>query len=103
MSTDNSIQLRPNVKDETGEVYGKLTVLGYAGSKLKSLPGAYWNCLCECGREHIVAGRALRNKTIQSCGCSKNRTDEVGNEYTIAKRLDEQNWTMEQVVKHYTS
>jgi hypothetical protein len=81
MSTDNSIQLPPAVKDETGNVYGKLTVLGYAGSKLKALPGAYWNCRCECGSQHIVAGRALRNGTILSCGCSKQRTDEVGNKY----------------------
>lgn len=81
MSTDKSIQLQTRVKDETGNIYGKLTVLSYAGSKLKSLPGAYWNCRCECGGEHIVGGRALRNGTIQSCGCSKNRTDEVGSKY----------------------
>lgn len=81
MSTDKSIQLPTRVKDETGNIYGKLTVLSYAGSKLKALPGAYWNCRCECGGEHIVGGRALRNGTIQSCGCSKTRTDEVGSKY----------------------
>ena len=81
MSTDDSIKLPASVKDETGNVYGKLTVLGYAGSKLKALPGAYWHCRCECGTETVVGGRALRNKTIQSCGCSKQRMDEVGNVY----------------------
>lgn len=81
MSTGNSSQLPSNVKDETGNPYGKLTVLGYAGSKLKALPGAYWHCRCECGAETVVAGRALRNKTIQSCGCSRQRTNEVGSVY----------------------
>ncbi len=71
MSTDDSIQLPTGVKDETGKPYGKLTVLSYAGSKLKALAGAYWNCRCECGKDHVVAGRALRNGSIQSCGCTK--------------------------------
>lgn len=81
MSKSHSTQLPPRVKDETGNVYGKLTVLSYAGSNVKALKGAYWLCLCECGRETTVCGRALRNGTIQSCGCSKHRTDETGNIY----------------------
>lgn len=71
MSTGNSIQVPSNVKDETGNPYGKLTVLSYAGSNVKALKGAYWNCLCECGGETVVCGRALRSGTIASCGCTK--------------------------------
>lgn len=75
MSTDNSIQLPSRVKDETGNVYGKLTVIGYAGNSLKSNKGAYWLCRCECGAEPVVAGVTLRLGRSRSCstGCG-NRT-----------------------------
>lgn len=81
MAKSDSKQVPARVKDETGNVYGKLTVLSYAGTDLKSQKGAYWNCRCECGGDTVVCGRSLRSESISSCGCSKNRTDEVGNPY----------------------
>ena len=35
--------------DETGHIYGKLTVLQQAKSKNKT-GGAMWKCQCECGK-----------------------------------------------------
>lgn len=29
----------------------------------------YWNCVCDCGKETIVAGMNLRNDHTKSCGC----------------------------------
>ena len=81
MANSDSIQVPSNVKDETGNPYGKLTVLRYAGNNVKALKGAYWVCRCECGRETTVCGRALRNGSIQTCGCSKQRMDETGKVY----------------------
>lgn len=65
------LRIDPRMKDETGNVYGKLTVLGYAGKSLRSHKGAYWNCRCECGTELVVVGVTLRNGGTRSCsaGC----------------------------------
>lgn len=81
MSTDKSNPLPRGVKDISGQPFGKLTAVRYAGSNLGSQAGAYWICICECGTEKTVSGRALRGESIRSCGCSKHRTNEVGNKY----------------------
>lgn len=58
------------VKDLTGQRFGRLTVIGRAGST----PGgvAAWLCRCECGNEAIVAGWSLRCGNTKSCTCLKN-------------------------------
>ena len=55
--------------DETGNKYGKLTVLSKApkGNGIH----LFWHCVCECGTECDVDGTHLRNGTVQSCGCLK--------------------------------
>lgn len=56
--------------NETGNKYGKLTVL-----KAVDIPnnGAYWLCKCDCGNEKIVQGALLRSGNTKTCserGCS---------------------------------
>lgn len=41
--------------DLTGRVFGRLTVIEYAGSDKKWQ--AFWRCRCECGNETVVLGR----------------------------------------------
>ena len=51
--------------DETGNVYGRLTVIEEA-------PGSgrvRWLCKCECGNTTSVQGGHLRAGTTKSCGC----------------------------------
>jgi len=67
MATSDSIPLPQNVKDETGNVYGKLTVIAFSGLRSKY---AYWSCHCECGNEVDARGTGLRYGSHQSCGCS---------------------------------
>lgn len=57
----------PAVIDMTGERFGRLVVLAYAGKTKdrKSL----WRCACDCGGELTTAGKRLRNGTTKSCGC----------------------------------
>ena len=56
-------------KDEAGNVYGKLTVLGIMS---KDRYGSNWECLCECGNKTLVKGIHLRyKKGTRSCGCIK--------------------------------
>ena len=51
--------------DLTGKVYGRLTVLGRAGSK-NGHPT--WWVICECGAEKEVPGQRLREGSTRSCG-----------------------------------
>lgn len=58
------------IKDMTGERFGRLTVLQYAGSKrYKKSSVAMWNCKCDCGKEVTVQGQTLRSGRTKSCGC----------------------------------
>lgn len=60
--------MRKAVK-EAGNRYGKLLVLKRAKGKYN---GAAWLCQCDCGREIIKLGYALRTGNIKSCGCLRN-------------------------------
>jgi hypothetical protein len=54
-------------KDETGNSYGMLTVVEYAGSDKGR--GSLWKCKCSCGGEGVFDGGHLRNGHTISCGC----------------------------------
>lgn len=58
-----------SLKDETGNRYGRLTVLRRYDTKKPSGIGAYWLCRCDCGTEVAVQGTKLRNGNTRSCGC----------------------------------
>ena len=52
--------------DITGERYGRLVVLNFAGL----LSGrTSWLCKCDCGNEVITSSNSLRRGRTQSCGC----------------------------------
>ena len=57
------------VKNEIGNVYGKLTVVASSPSKNGR---AMWLCQCECGEETIKSGHDLRSGKIVGCGKCKN-------------------------------
>lgn len=57
--------------DETGHIYGRLTVEYYNSEKRK------WHCKCSCGNEVDVCGADLRRQHTQSCGClNRERTSQ---------------------------
>lgn len=56
-------------EDLTGKVFGKLTVIEYAGLD-ESKKHALWKCICECGKETITRKRRLKSGDTKSCGCS---------------------------------
>lgn len=58
--------------DETGNRYGRLTVVCRAGSTKNG--EAMWLCLCDCGNESIVRGTKLRRMETRSCGCLEQET-----------------------------
>ncbi|SSY69947.1 Uncharacterised protein [Priestia megaterium] len=54
-------------EDLTGQVFGRLTVIEYAGSKGTNY--GLWKCKCECGKETISRLDTLKNGNAKSCGC----------------------------------
>lgn len=58
-------------KDLEGMVFGRLTVLGYAG---KRSGNAAWFVECECGQITIIVTYCLTSETYgtRSCGCKRN-------------------------------
>ncbi len=55
----------PRFQDLAGRIFGKLTVLFYAGKK----SGKYstWHCRCECGREQTIVTSQLTLGQTKSC------------------------------------
>ncbi len=66
-------KLHPTAIDETGNRYGRWTVLGYAGligsGGLGGRRRTQWRCRCDCGKEKIIRGGVLRAGRSKSCGC----------------------------------
>ena len=54
-------------KDLTGQRFGRLVALEFAGSDNGGK--ARWRCGCDCGNIVIVEGWHLRSGATQSCGC----------------------------------
>lgn len=62
------------MKNETGNRYGRLTVIRYDHTDKRQ--GAYWLCACDCGCTTVVKGNRLRNGKTKSCGCLKRECGE---------------------------
>lgn len=68
-----------NLIDETGKIYGKLTVIKRDRIKLygkdrKRIQA--WICECECGSVVSVLGASLRSGATKSCGCMITATEQ---------------------------
>ncbi len=68
-----SIPLPPRVKDISGQQFGDLTVIDFAGHKHGSKQRhALWRCFCRrCNKEKILLAHSLRCGRATSCGCAK--------------------------------
>jgi len=64
-----------NLKDRSGRVYGKLTVLNFHG---RGKSGALWKCRCACGNIVVRTRSGLIQKTPPSCGCTRMREEKHG-------------------------
>ena len=71
-----------NIINMQGKKIGKLLVLEQVENNTKS-HCARWKCLCECGNITYVNGIDLRRNTVQSCGCTISRGEQLIN--TILK------------------
>lgn len=67
-----------NVTDLTGNVYERLSVLGYSPSVKHQL--SRWVVLCKCGEKFTVYGMSLVSGKTKSCGClQKEKAQKHGN------------------------
>ncbi len=57
------------IKILTGQRFGRLLVIGFAGVSANS--HAQWHCLCDCGNGLTVEARILKGVRQLSCGCWK--------------------------------
>lgn len=62
------------ITDITGNKYGRLTVLSFAGYNNHKTPKPQWECQCECGEVVVIAGYHLKNGNTSSCGCLRKET-----------------------------
>jgi len=73
--THSPIPLPRNTVDLTGQPFGRLTVLEYAGREPAPHAGrgghALWLCECVCNARVTVRGARLRAGRIVSCGCQR--------------------------------
>ena len=60
-------QGRANVKDITGQVFGKLTAIERLDRRTGG--GYFWSCSCSCGKKTEVNLCNLLNGAVKSCGC----------------------------------
>jgi hypothetical protein len=66
-------------RDLAGQQFGRWKVIGFDRSDPDK--GAYWICVCECGRESSVRGAELHRGRSQSCGCTNQRRDLTGRQF----------------------
>ena len=79
-------------RDLTGQKFGKLTVIAYAGKDKNH--HTLWKCQCECGNITIVSTSNLTTGHTMSCGCNKQSNGELRAE----QWLQEHNWRYEKEV-----
>lgn len=70
-------------KDETGNTYGRLTVIERVDNPLRN--GIAWRCSCSCGGGRIVIGYTLRAGIVRSCGCLRSEMSKKALEAMKAK------------------
>lgn len=61
--------------DLTGQIFGRLTVIGLDESKRTRK--TYWLCQCECGKIKSARSDSLLCGAIKSCGCMKKEQDKT--------------------------
>ena len=60
-----------NLKDLTGQRFGKLTILSLNKNETIKNKATFWNCKCDCGNNKTIRGQSLKMGAVKSCGCLK--------------------------------
>ena len=63
------VDQNPQLKDLTGQRFGRLTIVRRSVNELGHLNGSEWWCACDCGIGKKINGSVLRRGGARSCGC----------------------------------
>ncbi|MGN2263630.1 hypothetical protein ACS0U9_11250 [Lactococcus lactis] len=82
----------PKLVDLTGQRFGRLTVIERSGKVTKDR-NTRWKCICDCGKETIVARNNLTRSNLKgrgakSCGCLKKELFESRRRKMLEKCLN---------------
>jgi hypothetical protein len=84
----------PPPLDLEGRTFGRLLVLGRAGSDRHGK--ALWRCACACGKEVVTNTTQLRRGRTASCGCRRPESVRAAQRHPALrrclKRLSEKVW-----------
>lgn len=84
----------PTLQDLTGQRFGRLTAVGYAGYSQKM---SMWSCVCDCGTVRVLPRQRLVQGLAKSCGCLKrevlSRPRKHKNVVAISKRKNSLEYT----------
>lgn len=95
VSFNNAVKFVNGRRDRTGDIYGYLTVMEYAGSINKKT--SLWKCICKCGNVTVVKGGNLNSGNTTSCGCYKVESSSVrslkhGESGTLENTTEYRSW-----------
>lgn len=89
--------------DETGNRYGRLTVVAFSHTNRDKK--AMWECKCDCGATLVVLGKSLRCGDTKSCGClwRESRATLVGERHPMFGKTGDKSahWKGGRVVTSY--
>lgn len=82
---------RARIKDLTGQVFGRWTVLKRAPNNIYGRVA--WLCLCECGEKRTVLASSLRQRVSISCGCfHRDITATINAKHQLYKSPEYRSW-----------
>jgi hypothetical protein len=64
------VRTRRPIRDLTGQRFGHLVAVRPTDRKRGHGHNVIWECLCDCGATHYVAGSNL-GRNVRSCGCER--------------------------------
>ena len=65
-----------NVIDITGKKFGRLTAVEKVDTPKRG-KGAYWKCLCDCGRHVVASYGNLKRGNVLSCKCLRSEVNHL--------------------------
>lgn len=72
MAEPTPIPFTARAQDLTGQRFGRLIVLAYAG---KDGPHHMWRCACDCGGTKVARQGNLVHSGVRSCGCLRRESE----------------------------
>lgn len=75
----------PASKIQSGDRFGRLTVIGDAGVRRNG--AIVWTCVCDCGNLKDVPTGSLQQGVTRSCGCLRNGNHNAKHYDGLTKRL----------------